>query len=56
MSFETCMSFLTQATETGAADAVESPSSRIVVGRAMAHGTGSCDVMVDYDAIDLDLE
>jgi DNA-directed RNA polymerase I subunit RPA1 len=49
MSFETCASFLTASTVAGDTDKLTSPSSRIVVGRVAGTGTGTCDVLVDYE-------
>ena len=49
MSFETCATFLTNATVAGESDNLTSPSSQIVLGRVAGLGTGGCDVMVDYE-------
>ena len=46
MSFETTCTFLTKAAQAGAVDNLESPSSRIVLGRAISAGTGMMDVMI----------
>ena len=46
MSFETTCTFLTKAAQAGAKDNLDSPSSRIVMGRPIATGTGSMDVMI----------
>ena len=51
MSFETCMKFLKQATVDGTVDNTESPSARIVLGRIVANGTGSCSVRMDYSMV-----
>ena len=45
MSFETSMSFLKTAAAFGQADELGSPSSRIIVGRVINHGTGMMDVL-----------
>lgn len=45
MSFETVMQFLTKASTFGEVDNLSSASSRLVVGRLMAAGTGSFDVL-----------
>ena len=49
MSFETCATFLTNATVAGETDNLTSPSSQIVLGRVASLGTGGCDVLVDYE-------
>jgi DNA-directed RNA polymerase I subunit RPA1 len=49
MSFETSMNFLTAATTRGGLDNTDSPSARIVLGRIVGNGTGSCGVRMDYD-------
>ena len=53
MSFETSMKFLTQAVSTGKVDNTESPSARIVLGRIVGNGTGSCEMMLDYSKMEL---
>ncbi|KAI8067394.1 hypothetical protein BDF21DRAFT_496279 [Thamnidium elegans] len=45
MSFESTCKFLTEATLHGDYDSLDSPSSRIVVGRVVEGGTGSFDVL-----------
>ncbi|KAI8987844.1 hypothetical protein BDF20DRAFT_814125 [Mycotypha africana] len=45
MSFESTCKFLTEATLHGDYDTLESPSSRIVVGRVVEGGTGSFDIL-----------
>ncbi|ORE11227.1 beta and beta-prime subunits of DNA dependent RNA-polymerase [Rhizopus microsporus var. microsporus] len=45
MSFESTCKFLTEATLHGDFDTLDSPSSRIVVGRVVEGGTGSFDVL-----------
>ncbi|KAK4517294.1 uncharacterized protein ATC70_000628 [Mucor velutinosus] len=45
MSFESTCKFLTEATLHGDYDTLDSPSSRIVVGRVVEGGTGSFDVL-----------
>ncbi|KAG1450609.1 hypothetical protein G6F46_007887 [Rhizopus delemar] len=45
MSFESTCKFLTEATLHGDFDSLDSPSSRIVVGRVVEGGTGSFDVL-----------
>ena len=45
MSFETTCQFLTRAAQEGLDDAQESPTSRIVLGQPMKHGTGCFDIM-----------
>ena len=45
MSFETVFGFLKEAVLDGDADALMGPSSKIVVGRRSAVGTGSFDVI-----------
>ncbi|KAI8982682.1 hypothetical protein BDB01DRAFT_851164 [Pilobolus umbonatus] len=45
MSFESTCKFLTEATLHGDYDNLDSPSSRIVVGRPIASGTGSFDIL-----------
>jgi DNA-directed RNA polymerase I subunit RPA1 len=47
MSFETATAFLTDATLRGATDTLESPSSRLVLGRVVALGTGACGLQFD---------
>jgi hypothetical protein len=54
MSFETSMNFLTAATTRGSLDNTESPSARIVLGRVVANGTGSCGVRMNWDMMQLD--
>ena len=44
MSFETTCQFLTKAAQAGAKDNLDSPG-RIVLGRAINHGTGMMDVL-----------
>ncbi|OEU18427.1 beta and beta-prime subunits of DNA dependent RNA-polymerase [Fragilariopsis cylindrus CCMP1102] len=46
MSFETTAQFLTQAALTGSSDEMNSPSSNIVAGRPIRHGTGAFSVLV----------
>ena len=46
MSFETTAQFLTQATLRGTSDQLKSPSSNIVVGRPIRHGTGAFTLLV----------
>tara|TARA_A100001035_G_scaffold246819_1_gene215976 strand:+ start:27 stop:590 length:564 start_codon:yes stop_codon:yes gene_type:complete len=46
MSFETTCQFLTKAAQAGTKDNLDSPSGRIVLGRAINHGTGMMDVLV----------
>lgn len=48
ISFETATKFLTDATLRGATDNLESPSSRIVLGRIVELGTGTCTVAYDF--------
>ncbi|KAI8373798.1 hypothetical protein BD560DRAFT_488983 [Blakeslea trispora] len=45
MSFESTCKFLTEATLHGDYDTLDSPSSRIVVGRVVEGGTGSFDIL-----------
>ncbi|KAG1449664.1 hypothetical protein G6F56_008577 [Rhizopus delemar] len=45
MSFESTCKFLTEATLHGDFDTLDSPSSRVVVGRVVEGGTGSFDVL-----------
>mmetsp|Transcript_8967 Transcript_8967/g.13587 ORF Transcript_8967/g.13587 Transcript_8967/m.13587 type:complete len:334 (-) Transcript_8967:45-1046(-) len=45
MSFETTVSFLTTAAQFRQEDRLESPAARIVMGQAVAHGSGSFDVL-----------
>lgn len=45
MSFETTAQFLTQAALTTSSDSLQSPSSNIVVGRPVQHGTGSFSLL-----------
>ncbi len=47
MSFETATAFLTDATLRGATDTLESPSSRLVLGRVVQLGTGACGLQFD---------
>ena len=47
MSFETAASFLISATLHGEHDPLSSASSRIVVGKPIAAGTGGVDILVD---------
>jgi DNA-directed RNA polymerase I subunit RPA1 len=47
MSFETATAFLTDATLRGATDTLESPSSRLVLGRVVELGTGACGLQFD---------
>ena len=54
MSFETSMNFLTASTTRGDLDNTESPSARIVLGRVVANGTGSCGVRMNWDMMQLD--
>ena len=54
MSFETSMNFLTAATTRGSLDNGESPSARIVLGRVVANGTGSCGVRMNWDMMQID--
>ena len=49
MSFETTCQFLTRAAQEGLNDAQESPTSRIVLGQPMKHGTGCFDIMHPMD-------
>jgi DNA-directed RNA polymerase I subunit RPA1 len=49
MSFETTCTFLTKAAQAGATDNLDSPSSRIVLGRPINAGTGAMDVMIPLD-------
>eukprot|EP00980_Cylindrotheca_fusiformis_P031404 scaffold26312_cov137-Cylindrotheca_fusiformis.AAC.4 len=46
MSFETTAQFLTQAAVTASNDMMESPSSNIVLGRPIRHGTGAFSLLV----------
>lgn len=46
MSFETTAQFLTQAALTASSDALNSPSSNIVVGRPIRHGTGAFSLLM----------
>jgi len=48
MSFETAAHFLCDATLAGNSDTLESPSSRIVVGRVVDLGTGSFDLRQNF--------
>lgn len=50
MSFEQTTSFLRDAVVEGNEDALQSPSSRLVVGRPMASGTGCCEVLHNVDS------
>jgi len=50
MSFETATKFLMDATIKGSGDPLRSPSARIVLGRVVELGTGTCEVMYDFDA------
>ena len=52
MSFETTCQFLTRAALEGLTDKLESPTSRIVLGQPMRHGTGCFDVMVPIKKTD----
>ena len=45
MSFETTVSFLTTAAQFRQEDRLESPAARIVMGQAVAHGSGAFDVL-----------
>ena len=47
MSFETATAVLTDAPLRGATDTLESPSSRLVLGRVVAVGTGACGLQFD---------
>mmetsp|Transcript_5031 Transcript_5031/g.18313 ORF Transcript_5031/g.18313 Transcript_5031/m.18313 type:complete len:1772 (-) Transcript_5031:74-5389(-) len=49
MSFETATAFLMQSALMGEKDLLTSPSSRIVLGRPVDAGTGSFDLLMDYD-------
>lgn len=49
ISFETATKFLTDATLRGQTDYMESPSSRIVLGRVVELGTGACQIAYDID-------
>lgn len=50
ISFETAAHFLTQATLTGAVDALASPAARIVMGRQVQMGTGCFSLIQDLDS------
>ena len=50
MSFETTTQFLTRAAQEGLTDNQESPTSRIVLGQPMRHGTGCFDLMMPMAA------
>jgi DNA-directed RNA polymerase I subunit RPA1 len=45
MSFETTMTFLTDAAMKGRSDTLDSPSARIVTGRPIRTGTGMVDIL-----------
>ncbi len=45
VTFETAAHFLTDATLKGATDDLASPASRIVAGRVVGVGTGSCELI-----------
>lgn len=47
MSFETTCNFLKEAVVEGDWDDLTSPSSRIVIGKVSAVGSGSFDVMIN---------
>ena len=51
-SFETTASFISDATLYGDFDDLTSPSGSIVVGRPAKMGTGSFDVLADFDVRD----
>ena len=46
MSFETTTQFLTQSALVSSSDEMNSPSSNIVVGRPIRHGTGAFSLLV----------
>ena len=50
MSFETAMTFVRDAALRGEEDTLESPSSRIIVGRPVGTGTGMCSLRYDVEA------
>ena len=56
MSFETSVRFLSEATQHGVCDDLNSPSSRIVMGGVVPTGTGFCNVLVDSEMLLKNLE
>jgi len=50
MSFETTMAFLTEATISGDYDLLNSPASRIVLGKPMDHGTGCFELFYNINS------
>ena len=51
MSFETATKFLTDASLRSATDTLESPSSRLVLGRVVELGTGSVRLIQDTNLL-----
>lgn len=57
ISFETATKFLADATMRGTTDHMESPSSRLVLGRVVELGTGTTQIVYDVDkALELQRE